>query len=74
MSDYCAACRYDVNAKTGAEACPFNLLYWDFLDRNADRLKGNPRLAMPYRNWARRSDADRETIRSEAAAFLDTLD
>lgn len=73
MSDYCGQCRYDVKARTGANACPFNLLYWDFLDRNADVLGKNQRLAMPYRNWARRPDADKQAIRAQAARFLDTL-
>ena len=44
MSDYCAACRYDVKEKTSENACPFNALYWDFLARNDDVLRGNPRL------------------------------
>lgn len=74
MSDYCAACRYDVARKTGADACPFNYLYWDFLARNRERLDGNPRLAMVYRTWER-FDADRrEAIRRDAAAFLERMD
>ena len=32
MSDYCGGCRYDVKARGGPDACPFNPLYWDFLD------------------------------------------
>ncbi len=49
MSNYCAGCRYDVKARDGEGACPFNRLYWGFLERNRNRLAGNPRLAMPYR-------------------------
>jgi len=73
MSDYCQHCRYDVKAKTGAKACPFNLLYWDFLDRNEDVLGKNQRLAMPYRNWAKRADKDKQAIRADAERFLDSL-
>jgi len=62
-----------VKAKTGAKACPFNLLYWDFLDRNEDVLGKNQRLAMPYRNWAKRPDKDKQTIRADAKRFLDSL-
>ena len=54
MSDYCGGCRYDVKAKTGAGACPFNRLYWPFLIRHTERLAGNPRMAPMYRtlgNW-----------------------
>ena len=34
MSDYCGGCRFDVKARFGADACPFNALYWDFMIRN----------------------------------------
>lgn len=70
MSDYCGACRYDVAARTGATACPFNLLYWHFLIRHADRLAANPRLAMPYRSLARLDAARRAAIVAEAEQFL----
>ena len=73
MSDYCGHCRYDVKAKTGDKACPFNLLYWDFLDRNEDVLGRNQRLAMPYRNWSKRAETDKVTIRKDAKRFLDSL-
>ena len=70
MSDYCRDCAYDVRAKAGAGACPFNLLYWDFLIRHEDRLAGNPRLAMPYRTLAAMSPARRAQVRADAARFL----
>ena len=73
MSDYCGHCRYDVKAKTGPKACPFNLLYWDFLDRNEEVLGKNQRLSMPYRNWSKRPDKDKQAIRADARRFLDTL-
>ncbi len=60
--------------KSGTKACPFNYLYWDFLDRNRDRLARNPRLAMPYRNLARFDEARRHTLRTDAARFLDALE
>jgi deoxyribodipyrimidine photolyase-related protein len=74
MSDYCASCRYDVKQRVGADACPFNALYWDFLARNERALGGNVRLAMPYRNWAKMAEDDRAAIRDQAARFLESLD
>jgi deoxyribodipyrimidine photolyase-related protein len=74
MSDYCKSCTYSVKAKNGKRACPFNYLYWDFLGRNAGKLEGNPRLAMPYKTLARMSPDKRQTIRDDAARFLDQLD
>lgn len=73
MSDYCRTCRYDVKQRVGEDACPFNALYWDFLARNEKTLGGNVRLAMPYRNWARMAQADRDALRTQAAGFLDGL-
>lgn len=48
MSDFCKQCRFDVRQKSGADACPFNYLYWAFLIRNQKRLQDNPRLTMAY--------------------------
>lgn len=73
MSDHCQSCRYDVKQKTGPDACPFNPLYWDFLIRNADKLRGNPRLGYAYRTWDRMSAEKQHAYRSSAAAVLDGL-
>ncbi|MEO0499635.1 MAG: cryptochrome/photolyase family protein [Pseudomonadota bacterium] len=73
MSDYCSSCRYDVKTKTGEGACPFNALYWHFVDRNADKLEGNRRMAMPYRTWEKMTDAKRSEYLDSAEAFLKTL-
>jgi deoxyribodipyrimidine photolyase-related protein len=48
MSDYCEECRYDQSADTGEDACPFNALYWDFLDRNEEPLRSNHRMGLMY--------------------------
>jgi deoxyribodipyrimidine photolyase-related protein len=73
MSDYCGSCRYDVKKRTGAGACPFNALYWDFLDRNSGKLAGNPRMTQMYATWRKFSAADQDAVRRDAKAFLDGL-
>ena len=70
MSDYCGSCHYKVKDKTGEGACPFNLLYWHFLDRQRHRLDRNPRMAQMYRTWDRMDAGKRKTILDEAGAFL----
>ncbi|MGV3578723.1 cryptochrome/photolyase family protein [Brevundimonas sp.] len=68
MSDYCGACRYDVKAKVGENACPFNRLYWGFLERNRKRLRDNHRLAMPYRTLEKFGPERRAELLAEAEA------
>ena len=74
MSDYCSGCSYDPAVKTGKKACPFNILYWDFLIRNEQRLTSNPRMAMPYRTLAKMEAGRKAQITREAYMFLDSLD
>ncbi len=74
MSDYCGGCRYDPKDALGEKACPFNALYWHFLDRNRELLKGNPRLAMPYRTLERFGPERRAALNAKAIRFLDGLE
>ena len=70
MSDYCRGCAYKVADKTGPDACPFNLLYWHFLIRHRTRFQGNPRMAQMYRTFDKMDATRRDTVLSEADAFL----
>ena len=73
MSDYCKSCRYKVTDKTGKDACPFNLLYWHFLDRHAEKFSKNQRMSTIYANWKQMDEDRKQTILSEAEAFLNGL-
>lgn len=74
MSDHCKVCAYSVTKKTGEGACPFNLLYWHFMDRHRERFEGNPRMAQMYRTFDRMDSDKRETVLKEAQGFLDRMD
>jgi deoxyribodipyrimidine photolyase-related protein len=74
MSDYCRGCAYDPGTAQGNRACPFNLLYWDFIARNQERFSANPRMAMPLRSWARFAPERQAALRAGAARFLAMLD
>ena len=74
MGDYCQGCAYDPKQKTGARACPFNALYWDFFERYAPMLQGNPRLALVYRQLQKMSDAQRAALRTQAGHLRERLD
>ena len=56
MTTYCKGCFFDPKKRTGADACPFTTLYWDFLDRNRDRFARNHRIAQQLRGLDRLSD------------------
>ena len=73
MSDHCRGCAYDHRASVGERACPFNALYWDFLARNRERLKGNPRMRIPLAALARRPQEDVAAIRARAAELRERL-
>jgi deoxyribodipyrimidine photolyase-related protein len=46
MSNYCGDCAYKHTQKTGEDACPFNALYWNFLEEKKEHFKNNNRMAM----------------------------
>ncbi|MEO1952280.1 MAG: cryptochrome/photolyase family protein, partial [Thioclava sp.] len=73
MSDYCGGCAYDLKAKEGEKACPFNSLYWHFLDRHRDRFEGNPRMGLVYRNWDKQKKETRDAKLKTAEAVLAKL-
>lgn len=74
MSNYCKSCQYSVKEKTGENACPFNVLYWDFLIRHEDRFSNNARMGNMYRTWNRMHEDHRATVLADAAIFLEKLD
>ncbi|MBV0901183.1 cryptochrome/photolyase family protein [Haloarcula salina] len=67
MSDHCAGCPYYKTKTTGEGACPFNALYWAFLDRNEDDLRSNHRMGLVYSHLDDKDDDEREAIRDRAA-------
>ena len=74
MGDHCGGCFYDVKQRTGPKACPFNPLYWHFMNRHRERLGRNPRIGMIYRGWDRRSQEDRDAVLASAEQLLEQLD
>jgi deoxyribodipyrimidine photolyase-related protein len=73
MSDYCKGCHYKVSVRTGEGACPFNLRYWQFLDRHRDRFSNNARMGNMYRTWDRMDADKRATVLAEAEDFLERM-
>jgi deoxyribodipyrimidine photolyase-related protein len=74
MSDYCGSCAYNVKEKTGAGACPFNLLYWHFLIRHRERFAVNPRMGPMYRTWDKMEAGHKARVLADAEGFLGRME
>jgi deoxyribodipyrimidine photolyase-related protein len=62
QGDHCKQCVYRPDRSTGEGACPFNSLYWHFIDRHGAALSKNPRMGLALRNWERKEPAERAAI------------
>jgi deoxyribodipyrimidine photolyase-related protein len=73
MGDYCKNCHYSKSKKTGEKACPFNSLYWDFYDRNRDKLEKNPRIGFVYPTLNKMKSEKKEELLKQADHYLKNL-
>jgi deoxyribodipyrimidine photolyase-related protein len=73
MSDYCKSCKYNVTHRVGPDACPYNYLYWTFLETNRKTLERNPRIGMVLKNLDRFDPAELKLMRQQRQALLTTL-
>lgn len=73
MSDYCKSCHYDKKIRTGELACPFNALYWNFFDLNANLLQKNHRIGMAYRQLDKMDEKTISEFRDQAKKMLGNI-
>jgi deoxyribodipyrimidine photolyase-related protein len=73
MSNCCRHCYYQARQTVGERACPFNALYWDFLARNYDQLKQNPRMNLVMSLFDQRDPQQMKEIRQQAADIQQKL-
>ena len=69
MSNYCKECIYSVQKSEGETACPFNVLYWDFLIRHEAIFKLNPRMGLILKHVAKMTDERRQQIAHDSRAL-----
>jgi deoxyribodipyrimidine photolyase-related protein len=74
MSDYCKTCHYNVKLKTEANACPFNSLYWHFIERHHAQFSRNPRMTMVYKNWQKMDRHTQQAIIDKANTLLENIE
>lgn len=73
MSNYCETCKYDPKIKEGPKACPFNALYWNFIDTHEDKLKDNPRMSMMVSTKRKMDKKVLETYKKDAKAHIEAV-
>ncbi|MEQ8625345.1 MAG: cryptochrome/photolyase family protein [Vicingaceae bacterium] len=74
MSNYCGNCFYSHSKKTGEKACPFNSLYWNFIDRHLEKWEKNQRMSMMAANWKKQASENKEAILKQAEGYLKEID
>ena len=74
QGDHCRHCHYNVKQKIGENSCPFNALYWHFIDRHEGIFSKNPRMALVVRQWQKRNDADKQAVLAHANTVFARLE
>ena len=74
MSDYCKHCHYNVKTRSEHDSCPFNSLYWHFINRHREEFSGNQRMSMIYRSFDRMKDDEKDRTLARAEQLLNNLD
>ncbi len=73
MGNYCKGCHYNHKKVTEDDACPFNALYWDFLNRNYDKLAKNRRMNFQIRNLEKKDDEQLQKITIRSSAIKENI-
>jgi len=74
MSNYCSSCTYNQRLKIEDNACPFNSLYWNFLDDKRPHLEHNFRMKMMYSILDKMPKNQLENIKLKAAHIIENPD
>jgi deoxyribodipyrimidine photolyase-related protein len=74
MSDYCKTCFYNKSLKTGEKSCPFNSLYWHFLERHRSVFEGQFRMKMMYAVLNKMKVDQRSELMVQAEKYLDQIE
>lgn len=71
MSNYCGNCKFNVKERVSENACPFNSLYWDFMQTYRETFGKSPRMSMVLKNLDRWDKQHVTAIQQRAAALRD---
>ena len=74
MSNYCDDCHYNKKEKIGDKACPFNSLYWNFLDDKREKLGDIFRMKMMYSLLNKMKAEDLYELKKRAKNIIENPD
>ena len=74
MSNYCPPCHYNHKEKVKDTPCPFNSLYWHFLDRHRSTFAENQRMRMMYSLLDKMDSGAKKNVLQQAEDYLQDLD
>lgn len=74
MSNYCSGCHYDKKLKYGAKSCPFNSLYWNYLDKHRSLLGSNQRMAMMYNLFDKIPAEEKVNLIKQAEQYIKNVE
>jgi deoxyribodipyrimidine photolyase-related protein len=74
MSNYCKNCQYDVKEKVGEKACPFNSLYWNFINKHIELFKDNQRMSMMLAVWNKMDGTEKQMILRQSQKYLQNIE
>ena len=73
MSNYCGSCHYKVKEKLGEKACPFNSLYWHFLDEKKHHFANNQRMSMMLALLRKMKPEELAATKEKAISILENI-
>lgn len=74
MGNYCKECSYSHTVKSGEKSCPFNALYWNFLEEKKSHFKNNQRMSMMLSLLAKKSKEELEELQQRARKIIEQPD
>jgi deoxyribodipyrimidine photolyase-related protein len=68
-SDFCQHCRYSPHERTGEDACPYNFLYWSFMEEEKRPLRRSCQMTVPRLALGRMDARERKRALSRPGHF-----
>jgi len=70
MGNYCKECSYSHTVKSGENSCPFNALYWNFLEEKKAHFKNNQRMSMMLSLLEKKSKEELNELQERARNII----